>query len=186
MRMNEYEDMFSPSVILSLKVSKNEHIIFGVIYRSPSCLEEDNLKLNNMLDRISEKHKSQKIVITGDFNLPDINWDDETCDKDENHKASKFLECIQFNNLTQFINKPTHHRAMQTPTLIDLILSNESDLVQNIKFYPPLGKSHHSVLCFNLDIVTSLTPCEPIKKFQINKGDYEKIINIDEGAYEEH
>ena len=174
-RLNVYEEIFSPSVILNIKVSSDENVIFGVVYRSPNCLDEDNDNLNKMLNTISEKHKAQKIVITGDFNFPDINWIDESCTKHENHKAFKFLECVQFNNLIQYVNKPTHHRAMQTPTLIDLILSNESELIQNIVFNPPLGKNHHSVVCFNLDIITSVTQCEPVKKFQINKGNYDKM-----------
>ena len=128
-----------------------------------------------MLNTVSEKNKNKKVVITGDFNFRDINWKEESCNKSDDHAASKFLECIQVNNLTQHVNSPTHHRALQTPTLIDLILSNESELVQNVVSCSPLGNSHHSVLCFNLDITTSLSSCKPILKFQINKGDFDKM-----------
>ena len=69
----------------------------------------------------------KKIVLVGDFNYPDIDWKNDTCDKNVNHKASKFLECVHKNYLSQLITEPTHYRGTQTPTLVDVVLTNESD-----------------------------------------------------------
>ena len=38
--------------MLSINVANDENLIFGVVYRSPNCLDEDNDKLNKMINTI--------------------------------------------------------------------------------------------------------------------------------------
>ena len=182
-RLENYEKLFSPSVFLKLKLPNMNHCIFGNIYRSPNATDKENDKLNEQITKIADEHLREKLVLVGDFNFPDIDWAGDTCHKGDNHKASKFLECLHFNHLSQFISEPTHHRGTQSPTLIDLILSNDDDLVQNIVHYPPLGKSHHSLIYFNIDMVYSKPTESPVLKYQMDKGDFDKmrqfIGNID-------
>ena len=97
------------------------------------------------------KSTGDKFILLGDFNLPSINWEDESCDKISEHISTRFLEFVKENDITQFIHCPTHYRTTQTPSLIDLVLSNDSHLVNNITHFPPLGMSHHSVLTFHID-----------------------------------
>jgi hypothetical protein len=44
--------------------------------------------------------------------------------------------------LTQHINEYTHKRGNQTPTVIDLILTNEADMVSDVSLHAPIRKSH--------------------------------------------
>ncbi len=85
----------------------------------------------------------------GDFNYPEIDWNQLLSIKKDDHKASIFLETVQDCYLFQHTKHPTHHRADQDPTLIDLILTNEDEMVNEITHLPPLGKSHHSGLLFD-------------------------------------
>ena len=117
------------------------------------------------------KKSGAKFVLLGDFNLPEINWSEGTCNKSIESIASLFLECT-LDGMTQFVKYPTHHRTTQTPTLIDLILSNESKLVQNMKYFPPMGMSHHSVLAFCLNFSRPKPDLSPVTKLQVDKGDY--------------
>ena len=178
-RLKEYEDIFSPSLFFKINISKREHFIFGVVYRSPNCSEHDNDKINVLIKTIVNEHSFPKenILICGDFNYPDINWDTEHCIKDFNHKSSKFLSIVHECFLTQHVNEPTHYRALQTPTLIDLILTNNPEFLNDLKFYPPFGKSHHQVLCFKIDILPHLMDMNKNQtpKYQINKGNYEDM-----------
>lgn len=174
-RFDEYEDTFSPSIFCKIKTSANNTFTLGVLYRSPGSSYQDNLNLNLLLQNISKKHQNsnEKLVILGDFNYPDVCWLKENCDKSNEHPASLFLNTVHESYLTQFINKPTHHRALQNPTLIDLILSNDTDFVYNIVHFPPFGKSHHSVLYFSIDIDTDSNTSPPVMKYCINKGDFQ-------------
>ena len=78
----------------------------GVIFRSPNSTMLNNDK---PLDRIKEvcRKKYCNIVITGDFNLSSINWDDMSSTV---NLERQFIDCIQDNNLNQLVKKPTRKR----------------------------------------------------------------------------
>ena len=50
----------------------------------------------------------------------------------------------------QHVKKPTGGRGTNKSNLLDLILSNEEDNIDEIKYFSPLGKSDHSVIRFNI------------------------------------
>ena len=176
----ELENLYQPSIFCKVVCSKEQFFNLGVVYRSPNIDPSDDLKLRTQLDRVSQRFKSsnERLLIVGDFNHPYINWKDGTCNKHSNHTSSLFLEIIHKNFLSQLVKTPTHHRAMQRPTLIDLVILNDRSLVSDdITHHPPLGMSHHSVLCFkvNIEIHKQVNPTDP--KFQINRGDFDSMRN---------
>ena len=134
------------SIFVQVMVSKTESFIRGVIYRLPALKEDENKSLNVLLELVSNKYQNHKCVITGDFNYSEIDWPLENCRTNENYIAFKFLNTVQKNVMTQFVKEPSHYRCLQTPTLIDLILANDSDLVNNVKHFPALGLSHQTVI----------------------------------------
>ena len=177
-RNKEYEARFSPSIFGKVVIDKNEYFTVGILYRSPNSGENENTNFLNQIDFISSKFLSskEKLLLVGDFNFPGINWDDECSNMSDTDIATKFLNITQQNYLTQFVTEVTHRRNMQTPTLIDLVLSNDPEFVQNVEYHPPFGKSHHSVLTFSLPIKLNKNDnVLPTLKFQINKGDYEAM-----------
>ena len=94
-RLSNVESLFNPSIFCKIKC-KEDIIVLGVIYRSPNSTPEDNDKLNNQIDFISNmlNASGDKLIMVGDFNYPDINWDQLTCDKPINHPAFKFLNTV--------------------------------------------------------------------------------------------
>ncbi|MCP3852206.1 MAG: hypothetical protein GY694_18500, partial [Gammaproteobacteria bacterium] len=109
---------------------------------------------------------------------PDIDWNLVNCNKGSDHKSAKFIDTINDNFLTKCVTAPTHHKPNTTPSLIDLILCNDPDFIDTVEHFPPLGKSHHSVLTFNLAIARPATQNQPILKYQVNKGDYDQMRNM--------
>ena len=65
------------------------------------------------------------VLLTGDFNHPEIDWKEEVSPGDINHKASLFLEATRNAFLFEHVKEPTHFRVDQTPNLLDLILTVE-------------------------------------------------------------
>ena len=115
------------------------------------------------------------MVIVGDFNFPEVDWNNEETSKNDEHKSTKFLTCVQSNYLTQLVNTPTHYRGSQNPTLVDLILTNDEDFINDIKTYPPLGKSHHLLFSFRIEADHKQMEDLGKTKYQVNKGKYDEM-----------
>jgi len=85
---------------------------------------------------------SQALVLTGNFNHPNICWKDNTA----GHKKSRrCLECIGDNFLLQVIEKSMRRRAM-----LDLVLTNKEGLVGNAKLKGSLGCSDREMVEFKI------------------------------------
>ena len=100
-RLSNIESFFTPSIFRKIKC-KDDIIILGVVYRSPNSTPEDNDKLNNQIDFISNmlNASGERLVMVGDFNYPDIDWEQEICNKPSNHPAFKFLNTVNSNYFT--------------------------------------------------------------------------------------
>ena len=60
-----------------------------------------------------------------------------------NHISTRFLE-------------PTRYGEGNTPSLLDLILTNEEGMVNNILYEPDLGKSDHIIIKFDFICYASM------------------------------
>jgi len=52
--------------------------------------------------------------------------------------------------LFQRITEPTRYRQGDHPSLLDLVLTNEIDLIKDITYLPPLGNGDHICIKFNM------------------------------------
>ena len=92
------------------------------------------------------------ILIGGDLNLGDINWDSNTVNPGATHaeESNKLLDMSESFGLTQFIHEPT--RITDTSSnCLDLMFHSNPSLVENIKVIP--GFSDHCIPF--LDIISS-------------------------------
>ena len=172
-------DYFKPSILIKIKNSQCNFTL-GVFYRSPNASNEDDNLLIKLLNDISSKNMSlnNKLIIMGDFNLPGIDWNLERSKhlNDENIE-NKFLSCIQNNFLIQIVDQFTHFRGDQNPTLIDLVLTNDPELISELTYNAPVGKSHHVVISYEVYINPSNAlnddnNIKPCIKYNYDKGDY--------------
>ena len=139
--------------LLEVKIEKNDTLLFGCIYRSPTkslTSKENNKNINELLIKISSS-KYSHICLVGDFNYKNINWDTWTTQQNESSKEATFIETLRDSFLYQHVLEPTRSRGNDDPSLIDLILTNEEMQVSNPQDKSPLGKSDHSVLTFTYD-----------------------------------
>ena len=75
--------------------------------------------------------------------------------------------------LFQHVTLPTHYRGNQTPTLIDLVFSNEEGMVQNVQHKHPIGKSHHVCIYFDYLCYTTNQSCQNEIRYNFMKGNYD-------------
>ena len=120
--------------------------------------------------------KYSHLLITDDFNFKDIDWEDCAA-KTNNMRDVKFqfVECIR-DYFYQHINEPTRQRGTDTPSTLDLLFSNEEDTILDILLNAPLGKSDHSLICFNFICNKDKVP--PKINKHLHKGDYKKFNHI--------
>lgn len=68
---------FSKCCSIVIKIDKGRSINIKCVYRSPNSSTENNNGLLQLLQEISDYDSTYKLVL-GDFNLPNINWENYT------------------------------------------------------------------------------------------------------------
>jgi len=88
-------------------------------------------------------HTCYTNIITGDLNLPKIDWFKLTCNGDLLHKP--FLDFVIDYGYTQVVEFPT-----RGPNILDVVLVDNVQAVFNISHRPPFSSSDHVVVLFSL------------------------------------
>ena len=89
--------------------------------------------------------KNSPILVGGDFNYKEIDWEYEFVEESNIH-LTPFINTLQDYFLTQHVTEPTRYWQGVQPNLLDLILTNEEGMVQNLTYHPGLGDSGHCCL----------------------------------------
>ena len=171
----EVNTIFQENIFVECKLEDGETLKIGLIYRSPSSTNENSSKLNSIISEMC-KNKNDNIIIMGDFNYKDIDWETESCSVSSDHPASKFLQSCKDNFLVQMQRSPTRFKNYQTPSLLDLVLTNKEELITNIDTEAGLGKSDHVTLVISLSCKAKNTKYEP--RLNYRKADL-KALNED-------
>ena len=110
----------------------------------------------------------------GDFNHGHIQWESLESAGGDNHQ---FLLLTQDRFLTQHVLEPT-----RGGNVLDLILSSQNELVDNVKVHELLGSSDHNQIHFNIKVKTGNTYKKQWSR-NFNKGKYKEmrtyLVNIE-------
>ncbi|XP_069139173.1 uncharacterized protein [Argopecten irradians] len=110
------------------------------------------------------------------MNFKQINWETMSTTVGNNHPANKFLSTIEDCYMFQHVKDPTRYREGQVSNILDLIITNEEGMVENLEYNPSLGSSDHLVLAFDLIVYVDSNPKDNTKtRYNFHKGDYETI-----------
>ena len=118
--------------------------------------------------------KETRLHIFGDFNLTDIDWVHELSPLNPNSISFLFVECLRDCFLTQHITQLTHKRGDQQANILDLILTNEDNMIEDLRYEAPLGKIHHCSLVFKFRCYAEYKSSN-VKTFKCAMVDYEKL-----------
>ena len=135
----------------------------------PKSLEE----MTKSLSIVMNKHcRSQpNIVIAGDFNFPDIDWN--SCTTSNPNTASvhrKLLDMLLEHSLVQLVNQIT--RPISN-SILDLIITTNAQLVTNIDSNP--GISDHNLITFNINMKPKRQIKPSRKLYNFNKVDTDQL-----------
>jgi hypothetical protein len=89
------------------------------------------------------------------------------------------LNCPQDNYIFQHVSSPTCFREGQTPSCLDLVFTNEENMVDtdSLIIDSPLGKSDHAVIHFDY-LCSCNTSIDDTEKFQFFKGKYNLMSEL--------
>lgn len=131
------------------------NMIFITIYRPPACPSDRFMgsltKIINILDSLSPPMPT--IVVTGDLNFPLIDWELESVyggAENMRTQAEAFLNLASEFCLTQFVHAPT-----RGDNILDIVMSNNDDLIHNITIYKT-NMSDHNIITLTTKLTTDV------------------------------
>ena len=74
------------------------------------------------------------MIICGDFNLKEIDWEIHKVHFTEYHPASLLFECVDDNFLIQHVTENTIFREGQASNLLDLVFTDRHDIVTRLDY----------------------------------------------------
>ena len=161
---------FDEALFILVKDIANKYLVVGTFYRSPNCCVENDIRLCETITYITNIFSGNKLLL-GDFNYPRIEWSNWSVPGDNagTSNEAKFLMCLRENLYLQHVTMATRARGLDTPHLLDLVLSNDP-FVGDIFNFSPLGKGDHSVLKFSCNLSSKRFTSR--NKFNYSKSDY--------------
>ena len=146
--------MFNESIVLELKFQRKK-IFFTVIYRSPS-FKHDSPQFQNFIQNLKSLHTSIKdekphaMFFTGDFNGHSQVWWPAG---DTNAEGREIEELLNDLNLSQIISEPTNFTPNKMPSCIDLIITDQPNLILDSGTRSSLDPvCHHQIIHCKINV----------------------------------
>ena len=140
-----------------------------------SCFYMPHRDINTLIEfEKSVQHLNQKgsrnIIICGDFNCPDINWEyGYTCNQAHNKNVQdKLIEISVENSLIQLQEEPTRQN-----NILDLIFVTNSSLIKNVTTIP--GLSDHNAVIMDSYIKPSFSVTKKRKLYNFKKANWPSL-----------
>ena len=170
-----YQVLHSPTnlELLSISIGSTIPTVYCLVYIPPDSSNEYYQEFLNYIDTL--KDLTGHLVLLGDFNLVDVNWD-SLCG--QSPFSSDFCDAVFALNLTQMIDDPTHIAG----NTLDLVLTNVPDNILNVRVHSeqplPIPSDHYVI---TLDFCSSSNnDCDhratPILNY--SKGNYEDLCHF--------
>ena len=148
----------------------NITIKLAVIYKPDKNLAPIEELTTHIQELNLEKKPSQFIIITGDTNLPQINWNNLDCNskKEETQKIIQLTEL----GLTQLVHEPTRTTEHSSTTL-DVILTNQPHKFHDLHTEDGIGD--HRIILAEIEIHHNLLTKPPRKVFLYHKANVDLL-----------
>ena len=154
-------------------VRNTSPIYIGSYYRSNSRNDnETTTGLQSSLDHIASITKNNPkatVIIGGDFNVKDIDWDNVTVKQDSDFKplCESVINVLHDNHLEQLQKSPTRQDSV-----LDLYCTNKPGLVKSISTIPGFTVTDHDFLVIDSWITPEILKKQPRKFYKWSKADW--------------
>ena len=167
-----YDLSFEESIVTELKFG-HKKIFFTVLYRNPinkfGTPEFSNFvkNFNTLYFKIMNENP-YTMFFTGDFNAHSLNWWPQG---DNTHEGIQLDNLFSDLNLTQIITEHTHFRENSLPSCIDLIITDQPNLVLESGVRPSLDPTcKHQITFCKINFMVPPLPAYNRKVWQFDKA----------------
>lgn len=170
----DIDTVFREAIVVTVQFQNDVKATIALIYRSPNSSKDNSENLNSLINCLSTSNHSN-LIILGDFNFKRIEWMEmNTGVNNSNSEEDRFLNCVMDNYMCQHVVSPTRYREGQESSILDLILTKEEEIISEVIYQMPLGKSDHSVMRIETNFA-SKKDSKSTNKPCLNKGDYDMM-----------
>ncbi|CAG2233662.1 unnamed protein product [Mytilus edulis] len=152
---------------VKIQMKDKKDLTIGSFYMPHRNMEHIK-ELDKSLDHIS--NKNQTIMLTGDFNCPDINWNTMSVNQNAQDKEIQraLMEVIISHSLTQIHETPTRGN-----NLLDIVLTSNPSLIKTSSNAP--GISDHDMIVTDCDTKPHYQSKKPRKCYIYSKAKWEDL-----------
>jgi len=143
-----------------------EWVKYYMPHRNKKSLEE----LEKAIDKITEENKNSNIILAGDFNCPDIDWNNLSIRKDapDPEVQKQLIDITSQAGLTQIHEEPTREN-----NILDLVFTTNTSLVKTSTNIP--GISDHAIIITDTDIKPYYHKSNPRKVYIWSRANWEDM-----------
>ena len=152
---------------------------FAVAYVPPktNAWNQDEYKkmlgdTGNCLKKILRESKN--ITLMGDFNCKEVCWEEWSTEGGKDSWGNTLLNLVMSNMMTQWIGENTRFKGDEEASRLDLLFTKELDIIDEVKYQCPLGKSDHLLIEFELSssIIGNRSENYKSGRYNYRKGDF--------------
>ena len=144
-------------------------------YKSPDSSQGNNNGFLLVLEQIDDLSPTDLSVV-GVFNYGCIDWHSGITPGTSNGDDQRLTDKIRDLFWYQRVDKPTRIRGHDTPHILDLIITNEENMVEKISYDSPMGLIDHCVLVFDYICYAKSRSCTK-KKYILHKAVFAQMRN---------
>ena len=125
-------------ISVEILLQNQQKLLLSSFYRQPDHTTEQMENYSKSIQEVVNRPNQGNhcIISGGDFNLPDMLWNNNTVSRSSNKKAvhNLFLECMAEYSLSQMVLEHTRENST-----LDLFITNRPGLIKNVHVIPGLG-----------------------------------------------
>ena len=140
-------------------------VLFGSYYRTNASDMRSLEELEASYLKIGDNIHKNNVIIAGDFNAPDIDWQNPV-------DSNRLVELIDDHDFSQLVHEPTRRQG-ETHNTLDLVLSNNKNIVRNVQVVP--GISNHDIVLFTVNTTCKMKKNIKRKIYFRKKADTNRI-----------
>ena len=115
-----------------INAGSDNMLLVGNLKRSPNSSDENNSKLLELLALAKQQAKIIHLLMMGDFNMPEIDYNDYSVAGLDFSIPLRFFYLSQDIFSIQHVFETTRFRGDQTPSKLDYVFTNEDNLIENV------------------------------------------------------